>query len=328
LIARIPDYGFGEGFAASRQILLNRRRPARVASVCAAAKPATINARAAQSISRDRISRSLLRTSHLLMTTAVADETSLAYLGQWDRLVSTTNWEKGRIIREWRQALVAAAAPASDYSDDAWSQRVGNVTAQHVGRLRRVYERFDGLRGQITALYWSHFQAALDWQDAEMWLEGAAQSGWSVAEMRRQRWETLGVIEADRPALEEPATDAIDEDFDPADARESSVAAAARDSSASRSDHPDETDEESRSQQKRASDEAPSNADDAAEMREQEPQRPFAHLAEMPDDLGEAFEAFKLAIIRHKFAGWQEISRDDILAAIDALRDFALAPTE
>jgi hypothetical protein len=55
---------------------------------------------------------------------------------------------------------------------------------------------------------------------------------------------------------------------------------------------------------------------------------PFAHVAEMPDDMGEAYEALKLSIIRHKFAGWRQISRDDVLAAIDALRELALTPAE
>src|SRR5437868_9520616 len=88
------------------------------------------------------------------------DEASAPFLGQWNRLVSTTNWEKGRIIHEWRQALVAADAPSAEFADEAWSLRVGNVTGQHVGRLRRVYERFDALRGEFPLLYWSHFQAA------------------------------------------------------------------------------------------------------------------------------------------------------------------------
>ncbi|HEV3417173.1 MAG TPA: hypothetical protein VG056_10180 [Pirellulales bacterium] len=262
------------------------------------------------------------------MNTAIADETSVTYLGQWNRLVSTTNWEKGRIIHDWRQALVAAAAPASEYSDEAWSQRVGNVTAQHVGRLRRVYERFDDLRSQITALFWSHFQSALDWNDAEMWLEGAAQSGWSVAEMRRKRWETLGAVEADRPAAEEPSSDPIDEDFDPADTRESNIASAQRGSPAGTGNGATSADVEDARRHSGEPGDAPFDGHDTAPLPNEEPRRPFAHLAEMPDDLGEAFEAFKLAIIRHKFAGWQEISRDDLLAAIDALRDFALAPTE
>src|SRR5260370_20914951 len=97
---------------------------------------------------------------------AVVDDASAPFLGQWNRLVSTTNWEKGRIIHEWRQALITAATPSSEYADEAWSARVRNVTGQHVGRLRRVYERFDVLRGDLTLVYLSHFQAAFDLEDA------------------------------------------------------------------------------------------------------------------------------------------------------------------
>ena len=33
---------------------------------------------------------------------------STEYLGRWNRLVSTTNWEKGQIICQWRAALIEA----------------------------------------------------------------------------------------------------------------------------------------------------------------------------------------------------------------------------
>ena len=74
------------------------------------------------------------------------DTASQPYLGRWNLLVSTTNWEKGRIISDWRQTLIDAGAPAQEYSDDAWSRRVGGVSGQHVGRLRRVFERFGAVR--------------------------------------------------------------------------------------------------------------------------------------------------------------------------------------
>jgi hypothetical protein len=260
------------------------------------------------------------------------DETSAPFLGQWNRLVSTTNWEKGRIILEWRQALLAAGGPAAEYSDEAWSLRVGNVTGQHVGRLRRVYERFDALRAELTALYWSHFQAALDWDDAEMWLEGAEQSGWSVAEMRRQRWETLGAIEADRPSIDEATSEPIDEDSDSADLGSASSAAVGRELKSTRKNGLTDGDGDERSQEStRAADALADDAgpeDDQPDESGHDAPGPFAHLAEMPDDMGEAFEALKLSIIRHKFAGWRQISRDDVLTAIDALRELALAPAE
>src|SRR5437870_12018523 len=73
-------------------------------------------------------------------------EASQPFVGRWSRLVSTTNWEKGRIIVEWREALVSQGLPVTEYSDEAWGRLVGGVTGQHVGRLRRVYEQFGSSR--------------------------------------------------------------------------------------------------------------------------------------------------------------------------------------
>ncbi len=259
---------------------------------------------------------SVLAMTELTSSLAVVDEASAPFLGQWNRLVSTTNWEKGRIIQEWRQALLAAAAPASEYADEAWSTRVGSVTGQHVGRLRRVYERFDGLRGDFPSLYWSHFQAALDWDDAEMWLEGAYQSGWSVADMRRERETTLGAVNADLPSEESTGAD-----------NAPAVATIPRPPQSGGSNSSRESDPDSRSAESDSA--APPFDDDAAnDAPAEELRRPFANLAEMPDDFGEPYEALKLAIIRHKFARWQSIARDDVLAALDALRELALAPAE
>ncbi len=255
----------------------------------------------------------------------IVDEASEPFLGQWNRLVSTTNWEKGRIINEWRQALVSADAPPAEFSDEAWSLRVGGVTGQHIGRLRRVYERFDALRSEFPALYWSHFQAALDWDDAEMWLEGAYQSGWSVAEMRRQRNEALGALAAELPQDESPPP--IDEDAGIVEStatalnpRPASAVGREGDVTSHHTTDPVVGSEEP------PFDDAESSADEPAPPVE--PRRPFAHLAELPDDLGEPYEALKVAIIRHKFAGWQGISRDDVLAALDALRELTLTPAE
>ena len=106
---------------------------------------------------------------------------SKPFVGQWNELVSTTNWDKGEIIIQWRESLKEKSASASESSDEAWSQLVGGVTPQHVGRLRRTFERFGHTFKEYQGIYWSHFYAALDWDDAEMWLEGAVQSKWSVS---------------------------------------------------------------------------------------------------------------------------------------------------
>src|SRR5205807_7977210 len=78
-----------------------------------------------------------------------------------------------------------------------------------------VFQRFGAMHQDYRELYWSQFQAALDWNDAEMWLEGAEQSGWSVAQMRERRWETLGRVAADRPRPDDVVSSETDEDFEP-----------------------------------------------------------------------------------------------------------------
>ena len=85
------------------------------------------------------------------------------------------------------------------YSDPAWSRLVGEVSPQHVGRLRRTWDRFGSTHQDYEGLYWSHFFAALDWDDAEMWLEGAVQNNWSISKMRYQRWETMGKLKGEQP---------------------------------------------------------------------------------------------------------------------------------
>jgi hypothetical protein len=258
--------------------------------------------------------------------TAALEQASAEYVGRWNRLVSTTNWEKGRIIHQWRSALADDGAPASACSDDAWSRTVGGVSAQHVGRLRRVFERFGQTHDQFTGLYWSHFFAALDWDDAEMWLEGAIQNEWSVPQMRRQRWETLDGLPDQEPSAADTVSCELDEDV---------VLSAEPAGPAPHSPPARDTTERPlsggvRSEEDAALLDAPeAEAWDSPylEPTPSEPVRPFAGLAELPADLSEAFEAYKLAILRHKAEGWQAISRDELLASLDALKELALAPS-
>jgi hypothetical protein len=266
-----------------------------------------------------------------------ADQASAEYLGRWHRLVSSTNWEKGRIICDWRRALEQAAAPQPQWSDEAWSRRVGQVSPQHVGRLRRVYERFDAVREQFPKLYWSHFQAALDWNDAEMWLEGAVQCEWSVSEMRRQRWQALGAPDEMKPREEDVIASEWDEDAPAADAHPRQIAAEGTPMEIRRVDDDEDADyTDAAAGISDASQEDASGALRSETPRSEtrvkdsssEPLRPFAALADLPDDLAEACETFKLAILRHKLAGWTEVSRSDVLAALDALKQLATAPSE
>jgi hypothetical protein len=264
------------------------------------------------------------------MDAAVIDQTSEQFLGQWRRLVSTTNWDKGRIIGAWREVLAASDAPAVEYSDEAWSRRVGNVTPQHVGRLRRVYERFGAVQADYDGLFWSHFQAAIDWHDAEMWLEGAVQNDWSISQMRAQRNEAMGAT-GDADA----ATSDAELDSEPDDEGESEIAGtgtvehvrAPGDASAERT--ADDTDDDDERTPFDDGDDEASSTQPATAANQQslaEPVRPFANLPSLPADVSDAFESYKLCILRHKLSQWNEISRDDLIASLDALKELALAP--
>jgi len=258
-------------------------------------------------------------------------EASTPFVGQWRTLVSTTNWEKGRIICQWRSLLEKADAPITDYSDQAWAQLVGGVTSQHVGRLRRVSERFGDVQTEYEGLFWSHFQTACEWDDAEMWLEGALQNGWSISQMRAHRWETVG--DGQPP---EPATDQASELSDVGDYGDEGVAGelgtAAGESAAvrdARGETHDDSDEENRSPATaNRRDDADADAATLADAPQADAVRPFENLAELPEDLAEAFEQFKLAILTHKLTGWEEVSRSDVLGVLESLKQLALAPSE
>jgi hypothetical protein len=252
-----------------------------------------------------------------------ATNKSQPFVGQWNQLISTTNWDKGDIICQWRGSLQANNVAASDFSDEAWSQLVGGVTPQHVGRLRRTFERFGHVHKEYDGIYWSHFYAALDWDDAEMWLEGAVQNKWSISGMRQQRWETLGKV-GDPPRM----TDVVASET----AEETQSLALSENTRNNDRDYidgpvhegPDWGDDEQPSGKGKSS---TAELDNEKETAKPHAIRPFESFTDLPDDVMEATSAFKVAIIRHKADGWSEISRDDMIGLLEALKQLAgLAP--
>ena len=263
---------------------------------------------------------------------------SAVFVERWNKLISTSNWEKGRIIHEWRNALIDSNAHAGEYSDEEWSRIVGSVTPQHVGRLRRVYKRFFTSYESYEGLYWSHFYAASEWDDAELWLEGASQNSWSISQMRKQRWEANGGDPSEKPDAKDVVTAEVDEDFGD-EAVDSLVASSVEtiENLDKKSDAPggSSTDAEHMPFDKEDVDTAEAGdgeeglGDESEEVAEKAaPVRPFAEIPELPDDLADAFDSFKLAILRHKVAEWAEIERDDVLVVLDSLKQLVTAPSE
>jgi hypothetical protein len=261
----------------------------------------------------------------------LVEQASVEFLARWQRLISTTNWEKGHIIQQWREALIGAGAPPADCTDEAWSNRVGNVTPQHTGRLRRVYIRFAETRENYSGLYWSHFQAAVDWNDAETWLEGAVQSGWSVAKMRDQRWEAIGAPADKKPREQDIIVAELDEDVDATadqpDAETVSASLGEVRPEASLDGEPSgQVSPADQSDEPLQSDAAVLPCESSAPVAE--PIRPFEDLPPLPSDLEEAFESFKLCIVALRVEGWRDFSAGDMLSVLESLKQLVMAPAE
>lgn len=265
-------------------------------------------------------------------TDPVADQASGPFVGQWQRLISSTNWEKGRIIYQWRTALMDAGASSTAYSDDAWAQRAGGVTAPHVGRLRRVYERFCDTYGSYPGLYWSHFLAAMDWDDAPLWLEGAMRSGWSISQMRTERWQAQGADPADRPSSSEPLAVEVDED-----APMPAQGGGRQEYEDVGDDHlpvgtafegPDFGDEADLAPSNASHDRSGLGAENSPTDTPPDRVQPFRDLPPLPTDLQEAVEAFKLSILRHKAGGWDEIAAEVVVQYLVGLRILLEAPSQ
>ena len=249
-------------------------------------------------------------------------ELAKPFVVSWNSLISTTNWEKGRIIAQWREALISNGASSTEYSDEAWVRRVGGVTAPHVGRLRRVFDRFGSTYESYEGLYWSHFLAALDWDDAPMWLEGAKHEDWSVSAMREKRWEATGAVESQRPN----GSEVIEVDMDEDVVLPAQGGGRTREygddpdgvASGPRPEGPDFGDEEEFA----SLDGSPQPKGKLKEDDDDQPQvsiQPFAGLPELPDDLSDAIESLKLAVLRHKTSGWEQTDVETIQQYLDAV---------
>ncbi len=252
-------------------------------------------------------------------------ELAVPFVGQWNQLISTTNWEKGRIIADWREALITSGVGAQQYSDEAWARRVGGVTAPHVGRLRRVHERFAESYASYQGLYWSHFLAALDWEDAPLWLEGAVQSGWSVSGMREQRWQAHGAVDSQRPTASQIVEVDLDEDVDTGTAPAQGGTREYGDEPATAMgktyEDADFGDEEEFQSLAGPNDNGASGITAISDPDEPKisPVQPFANLPELPDDLADAIEMMKLAILRHKSAKWEKIDIEIVAKYLEAI---------
>ncbi|MCL2005226.1 MAG: hypothetical protein FWG73_03580 [Planctomycetaceae bacterium] len=263
----------------------------------------------------------------------LVDRLSEPIIGQWNVLVSQTNWEKGSLILNWRNELIAAGLPNTVYSDEAWARHVGNVSAQHVGRLRRVSERFGTAYPNFAGLYWSHFSVALDWDDAELWLEGAVQNSWSVAQMRVQRWETLGGSDDQKPLEKDVIVADFDEESyshsampDRIEGRTAEIGAVEGfDASSIAVPDIDEKPVKKKEQTKKDKAKHTESTAGISVPRTGELLMSLREISNFPADLADSLELLKVAILNHKLAGWQSISAEQVGRALEMLKMLTVA---
>jgi len=112
--------------------------------------------------------------------------------------VSQCRWVVGECAAQW------TARYARGRTDADFAVLIG-ITADQVYQRRRVWETFAGVRDEFASLKWSHFYAALTWDDARDSLRWAEETRSTVAEMRAwrraQRGEDLSVEAPDEEAV-------------------------------------------------------------------------------------------------------------------------------
>lgn len=145
--------------------------------------------------------------------------------------------------------------------------------------------------------------------------------------MREKRWQAHGSVESQRPTSSQIVTVDTDEDITlPAqgggrdksyDDDPSGVATGPRPEDPDFGDEPLTTFDANKPVAPRA-EEDPTDAPKPIVT-------PFANLPELPPDLADAVESFKLAVLRHKTGGWEKVTAETVNRYLDALAVLLMA---
>ena len=110
--------------------------------------------------------------------------------------ISQCNWVIGHCACEWTERYAAGR------TDGDFGEQVG-LSADQVYQRRRVWETFADVRHEYGGLRWSHFYAAVTWDDAPDALGWAEEMAATVAEMRAWRRAQRGDDLSQPPEPEE-----------------------------------------------------------------------------------------------------------------------------
>jgi len=116
----------------------------------------------------------------MIAPTDLTQATEEQLIDRAQQSVFDSNWVVGECASLWTTRY------ARGRTDADFAQHVG-LSADQVYQRRRVWETFAGERDRFAGLRWSHFYAALTWDDALESLDWAQQTLSTVAEMRAWR---------------------------------------------------------------------------------------------------------------------------------------------
>ncbi len=133
-----------------------------------------------------------------MSATKQLEESEEQLVSRAQEAVSMCRWVVGECASKWTQRY------ARGRTDGDFAVLIG-LSGDQVYQRRRVWESFAPLREEFATLKWSHFYAALNWDDARDCLSWAEETHSTVAEMRAwrraQRGEDLSIDPIEEEAV-------------------------------------------------------------------------------------------------------------------------------
>ena len=152
----------------------------------------------------------------------VREETEASLIARAQVAVSRCNWEVGECAALWTKRFARGRT-------DADFATLVSLSADQVYQRRRVWETFADVFQNYVTLKWSHFYAAINWDDAAECLQWADDVHAGVAEMkawrRAQRGEDLNAPPVDDALDGLPSEPALAREAAPFDHESFSVSA-------------------------------------------------------------------------------------------------------
>lgn len=145
--------------------------------------------------------------------------------------------------------------------------------------------------------------------------------------MRKTRWESSGGDPMNAPRDEELITSEVDDDFDAltveADEESDREKRDRAESSGPLAEGPDFGDEDYEPSIAGGANPGDPGYESESFDASKEQGNPFVNLPDLPPDIADALEQFKLSIVRHRASKWADISQKQMLDVLDALKLFA-----